>query len=78
MPDAALKVGGRVYLAIAGHAINSKVFLPKGARGVVTEVDPTDDIITVNFEFHYQPGGLRVPVSHVGKINHDPKTTVHD
>ena len=68
----AFAVGTRVYLAIAGYAMGSKVFLPKGARGVVTAADPTGDMLTIQFDLPTGPvAGLRLPVTHVCKINHD-------
>ena len=72
-------VGQRVYCAIAGHAIRSEVFLPKGARGVVTQADPTGDILTIQFDLPSGPvAGLRLPVTHVCKINHDVQPPSHD
>ena len=75
-------VGQRVYLAIAGYPIShlrspnshrtAPIFLPKGARGVVTQADPTGDILTIQFDLPSGPvAGLRLPVTHVCKINHD-------
>ena len=78
-------VGQRVYLAVAGYPIsqlrspNSHIFLPKGARGVVTQADPTGDILTIQFDLASGPvAGLRLPVTHVCKINHDVQPPSHD
>jgi hypothetical protein len=71
-------VGQRVAVKIPGHAIDSEVFLKLGDRGVVTHADPTGDIVTINFEFRRVPGGLRVPVTHLEKINHDVQPVVND
>ena len=66
-----LPIGQRVAVTVPGHAYGADVFLKLADRGVVTAVDPTGDMVTVNFEFRRVPGGLRVPVTHIKMIEHD-------
>ena len=67
-------VGDRISVVKPGHAIGSAVRLKVGDRGVVTQADPTGDIVTVNFEFRHVPGGLRVWCASIELIPHDPPT----
>ena len=66
--------GDRIRVTKPGLAIGSLVRLKLGDRGVVTQADPTGDIVTVNFEFRHVPGGLRVWCASIELIPHDPPT----
>lgn len=69
-------MGDRVYVTVAGPPANSRRFLAKGARGVVTRVEPPAELLVVMEDGDRD--AVRLPVAHVARIKHDPTPPPHE